>query len=72
LELLLFDRGKVSPDGGAIGVATLADIFEDGGYLLGEFVIVFGNGGADKFKAFEMGGGVSLYARSNSLDAFGG
>lgn len=39
---------------------------------MGEFVIVFGNGGADKFKAFEMGGGVSLYARSNSLDAFGG
>jgi hypothetical protein len=36
-------------------VATLADIFEDGGYLLGEFVIVFGNGGADKFKAFGVG-----------------
>jgi hypothetical protein len=55
LELLAFGCGKVAPDGGAIGVATLADIFEDGGYLLGEFVIVFGNGGADKFKAFGVG-----------------
>jgi hypothetical protein len=25
LELLLFDRGKVSPDGGAIGVTVLTD-----------------------------------------------
>jgi hypothetical protein len=47
-------------------VATLADIFEDGSYLLGAFVIVFGNGGTDVFKAFGVGSGVGLCGRSDS------
>jgi hypothetical protein len=49
LELLLFDQGKVSPDGGAIGVTVLTDFFEDGGYVLSNFAIVAGEGDADEF-----------------------
>jgi hypothetical protein len=67
LELLLFDRGKVSPDGGAISVVVLTDFFEDGGYVLSNFAIGFGDGGADEPKAFVVRGGVELYGRSGLL-----
>jgi hypothetical protein len=65
--LLLFGLGKCGPDGGAIGVAPLADI---GKYILdveGGLSIGFGNGGADQFKTVEVGGGVELYGRSGLL-----
>jgi hypothetical protein len=58
LELLLFSVGKVAPDGGSIGIATLADIFQNAGCVVGCCAIGFSNGGTDKAKAFDMGSSI--------------
>jgi hypothetical protein len=56
LELLLFSRSKFDPDGGSIGLAKIADFFENFGYLAGELLIGFRDSGADEFKELKMGG----------------
>ncbi len=67
MELLLFDRSKVSPDFCVISVTKIADFGQDIFDVLGCFSIIAGNGGADKFEAFEMGGGVKLCGRSGKF-----
>jgi hypothetical protein len=54
--LLLFSRSKFDPDGGSIGLAKIADFFENFGYLAGELLIGFRDSGADEFKELKMGG----------------
>jgi hypothetical protein len=58
LELLLFDRGKVSPDGGAIDVAPLVVVGQHIFNVEGGCAIVAGNGGADKFQTFDRGSSI--------------
>jgi hypothetical protein len=58
LKLLLFDRSQFDPNLRAIGITKIADfgqyIFDVENCLL----IVAGNGGADEFQAFNVGGRV--------------
>jgi hypothetical protein len=56
--LLLFSVGKVAPNGGSIGIATLADIFQNADCVVDCCAIGLTTGGADKAKALDMGSSI--------------
>ncbi|MEG4171547.1 MULTISPECIES: hypothetical protein [unclassified Microcoleus] len=70
LKLLTLNFGKVRPNGGAIGLATLTAILQNCCDLVGGRAIGFRDCGADELKALSVGSTVNLYGRSGLLLGF--
>jgi hypothetical protein len=67
LELLLFGWGKVSPDGGSICITVLTDFDQYIFNVESCLSIVAGNGSADKFQTFNVGGWVEFWGGRSIL-----